>query len=285
MLRSSALFSILIFALSINAQEWCENKPAKFDQPPGTFDNKLISDRFFHTINPHTVNYKSSQIEIATIFSPELYQNGNWTRIDSMRQVYSIYNSYMIKYGVWKDLELQLSYTYLILKADDEIKEHGKESLNTGISIGVKYIFYHSRIKKVQYGLFGQVTIPKFQAATSTFLSPEIRILYSRPIGKHIFFTCNLGGIYINNKEKAIIIYDFNLLRPIGDRFEIFTEFYKTYTKTGPARNPSKRYLFGLGFYFHENLYCYSTFESGWAHEDTINDFRIDLGLTFRIKG
>ena len=98
-----------------------------------------------------------------------------------------------------------------------------------------------------------------------------------------LIFTFNLGGIYINTTQKAMIIYDFYLLRPIGDRFEIFTEFYKNYTKTGPIRNPSRRYLFGLGLYLRENLYCYSTFESGWASEDNINDFRIDLGLTFRI--
>ena len=286
MLRNFLIFAALLFAYSLNAQDWCKkNEPAKLDQPPATFDNKLISDRFFHTINPNTVDYKSSQIEVATILSPEYYQNGDWGRIDSMMHVYSIYNSYMLKHGFWKDLELQLCYTDLILKAGDELKEHGRESLNTGLSIGLKYFIYQSKNRKTHYGLYGQVTIPKLQATTSTFFSPEIRILCSQPIGKNLIFTFNLGGIYINNTQKAMIIYDFYLLRPIGDRFEIFTEFYKNYTKTGPARNGSKRYLFGLGLYIHKNLYCYSTFESGWAAEDTINDFRIDLGITFRING
>lgn len=284
MARCFSILTALLFAFTLNAQDWCKRRrPAKFDSPPGTFDNKLISDRFNHTINPKTVDYTGTQIELATIFSPEYYQNGHWERVDSMMHVYNIYNSCMIKYGFRKDLELQLCYTNLILKARDEIKEYGKESQNTGLSVGIKYLIYQNRNKKTQYGIYGQLTIPKVNAISSTFFSPEIRILCSRPVGKHLNFTFNLGGIYIDNKQKASIIYEFNILRPIGDRFEIFTEFYKNYTKTGPARNPSKRYLFGLGFYCYENLYCYSTFESGWAHEDTINDFRIDLGVAFRI--
>jgi hypothetical protein len=285
MLRSFSIFAVFLFAFSLNAQDWCKRKSAKFDTPPGTYYNKLISDRFFHTINPNTVNYSSTQIEVATIFSPEYFQNGQWERVDSIMHVYSIYNSYMIKYGLREDLELQLCYTDLILKASDEIMEHGKESPNTGVSVGIKYFIYQTRNKKTQYGLYGQITIPRFKTTTSTFFSPEIRILCSQPIGKHLNFTFNIGGIYINDIQKATILYDFNLLRPIGDRFEIFIEFYKNYTKTGPIRNPSRRYLFGLGLYLRENLYCYSTFESGWAGEDNINDFRIDLGLTFRIKG
>ena len=118
----------------------------------------------------------------------------------------------------------------------------------------------------------------------ATFFSPELRVICSHPFSNHLIVTYNLGGTFIDNTQKPILIYSLNILRPIGNRFQLFTEFYRNYTKTGPSRNPSKRYLFGLGFYFYENLYCYSTIESGWAHEDTINDFRIDIGLTYRIK-
>jgi hypothetical protein len=286
MLRNLLIFTSLIFTFSLSAQDWCKkNEPAKLDRPPGSFDNKLISDRFIHTINPNPVDYKSSQIEITTIFRPEYYQNGHWVQFDSVMHGYNTYNSYMLKHGFWKDLELQLCYTNLILNAGSDLREYSKESPNTGLSIGLKQLLYQSGNRKTHCGLYGQVTIPKLDAVTTTLFSPEIRILCSRQVAKHLKFTVNLGGAYIDKTQKAIIIYDFNLLRTIGDRFEIFTEFYKNYSKTGPARNASKRYLFGAGFYFYENLYCYSTFESGWANEDDINDFRIDLGITFRING
>ena len=286
MSRTFSILSILFFTISLNAQEWCNNgKPAKLDRLPLSFDHKLVSDRLNHTINPAILNIRASQIEIASIFSPEYYQNRHWSRVDSMMHIYSIYTSYVIKHAFRNNLEFQLSYTDLILKADGEITEYGKESLNTGVSVGAKYYIYRRENKKAKIGIFGQVTIPKYQNITATFFSPELRVLYSCPFGKHLIFTGNLGGIYINDMEKAIFLYDIHIVRPIGDRLELFSEFYRNYTKTGPARNPSKRYLFGLGFYLLDDLYFYSTIESGWAHEDTINDFRIDTGITLRIKG
>ena len=285
MLRSLLLLGAFLFAFSICAQDWCKkNDPAKLSRSPSTFANKLVSDRFFHSINPNPVDFHNTQIEIATIFSPEHYQNGHWSSYDSRMQAYSVYNSYMLKHGFYKDLELHVCFTNLILSAENEIKEHGRESMNTGLSIGLNYSFYQSKNRKTHVGLYGQITIPKIKAEASTLFSPEIRLLYARSIGKRINFFLNLGGIYGTNMQKACLLYNLSLVRSIGERFEVFTEFYKNYTKTGPARNTSKRYLFGLGFYFHENIYCYSSIEGGWAKEDTINDFRTDLGISIRIN-
>lgn len=284
MSRTVSFICLFLFALSINAQDWCKNRnPAKLDRLPLSFENKLISDRFNHTVNPDIVNHKSTQIEMVTVLSPEFYQNSSWIHNNTM-SVYSIYNSYTIKHSFRKDLELQLSFSDLIVKADEEIKEYSKRSLNTGISIGAKYFIFYSRNKTSKLSLFAQVTIPKFQNALNTLLSPEIRVLYSHPFGKRTIITCNLGGVYINDLERLEFLYAINVKRSIGNRFEIFSEFYKNYTKTGPARAPNKRWLIGFGFYFLDNLYCYSSFEGGWYNEDSLNDGRIDFGLTYRIK-
>jgi hypothetical protein len=283
MTRTISYIFLFSFALSLSAQDWCKNRsPAKLDRDPLTFENKLISDRFSHTINPDILNYRTTQIEIASVLSPEFYTNNSWTKSDTM-SIYSIYNSYTIKHTFRKDLELQLSYTDLIIKADERIKEYGKKSLNTDISIGAKYFINYSRIKTSKLTLFAQVTIPKFQNTLNTLLSPEIRILYSHPFGKHLILTYNLGGVYIDDLQGLKLLYAINAKRPIGKRFEIFSEFYKSYTKTGPARSPSKRWLIGFGFYFLDNLYCYSSFEGGWYDEDSLNDGRIDFGLSYRI--
>lgn len=283
MTKCFAIFSTLFFAFSLNAQDWCNHEPAKLDKPSPSFENKLISDRFNHTINPNILYYNETQIEIATMLNSEFYGDGRWLNNDSM-SVYSIYNGYTIKHAFRKNLELQLSVTDLIIKASEEIRDYSKESLNTGVSIGAKYFIYNSRKNNSMLGLFAQVTIPKFKNALYTVFSPEVRILVNKPVTKHTLFTGNLGGVYMNNEEKAEIVYALNLKRNIGKQFELFAELYKNCLKTGPARNPNKRWLFGFGFYFWSNLYAYSSFEGGWYHEESINDGRIDIGLTYRIN-
>ncbi|MFH1052012.1 MAG: hypothetical protein V1779_13915 [bacterium] len=282
MLRSYAIFSTLLFAFSLNAQDWCNHKPAKFDKPL-SFENKLISDRLNHTINPNILNYKETQIEIATMLKPEFFVDGRWRHIDTM-SVYSIYNGYTIKHAFLKSFELQFSATDLIIKASEEIKNYSKESLNTNVSVGVKYIIYNSVKNNSCIGLFGQVTIPKFKNSLNTLFSPEVRVLVSRPFTKHTMLTGNLGGVYMNNEEKAEIVYALNIKRNIGKRFEMFAEFYKNCIKTGPARSPNKRWLLGFGYYFLSNLYAYSSIEGGWYHEDSLNDGQFDVGLTYRLK-
>ena len=283
MSRSFATFSALLVAFSLNAQDWCKNKPAKLDRLSSTFENKLISDRFNHTINPDILHYKDTQIEIATMLKPEIYGNHRWLDNDTM-SVYSIYSGFTIKHAFLKNLELQLSITDLIMKASEEIRDYNKENLNTNVSVGVKYLIYSSRNNNSKLGLFGQVTIPKFKNTLNTLFSPELRILVGRSLTKHTMLTGNLGGVYINNSKKAEIVYALNLKRNVGKRVEIFTEFYRNCLKTGPARNPNRRWLIGLGYYFLDNLYCYSSFEGGWEHEDSLNDGRIDIGLTYRIE-
>ena len=283
MSKSVAILIPLLFALSVNAQDWCKNKPAKLDKPPSTFQDKLINDRLNHTIHPDILRYRETQVEIATMLKPEAYGNDAWLDNDTTI-IYSVYSAYALKHSFIKNLELQVSLTDVMLKASEEIRAYGKENLNTSISVGAKYHIYYSERNYFKLSIFGQLTIPKFKNTTSTFFSPELRILMGVPVTSHLMLTCNIGGVYINNSAKTELVYAFNLKRNIGRRMELFAEFYKECLKTGPARNPNKRWLMGTGYYFLENLYLYSSFEGGWEHKDSLNGGRIDIGLTCRIN-
>jgi len=269
---------------SVHAQEWCKDRePADLQRPPSTFDNKLISDRFNHTVHPDIVNFRSVQLEVVTLLRNELRENERWVN-DPDYYPYNIYNSYAIRYSFRKDLEVNLSYTELILKGDTAVRNYSKSNANTGLSFGAKYAFYHPAHKSVRISIFGQLTIPKAEYIFKTYLSPEIRVLLSHAFMKHFDLTYNLGTSYSNKLGKMVLLYAINLKLHAGKRVDVFTEFYQNYTKTGPPRTPHKRGLIGLGFYFLENLYIYSSIEAGWYHEDSLNSERFDMGLSYRLN-
>ena len=277
------LIFTMFLAFNLYAQDWCNYTQAKFEQPPSTFENKLISDRLNHTINPNILKPGETQVEVTTMLKPEYYGNNEWYYYDQM-SIFSVYNAFTIRHLITKKLEFQVSATDLIISASEEIRVHGKESLNTNVSFGAKYFIYNSHVTNTMVSLFGQLTIPKVKNSFNTFCSPELRILVSRPFTKHTTFTGNLGGVYLNNDLKTEIVYAVNLKRSFGKRYNVFSEFYRNCLKTGPARNPCKRWLLGFGFYFSENIYSYASFEGGWEYEDNLNDGRVDIGLTIRIN-
>jgi hypothetical protein len=282
-MKTSPVFLLLILmTVAANAQEYCnKRKPAHFQKPYGAFNDKLLSDRFNHTITSQIVKYRYTQIEVVTIFRNEILENSRWVN-DPTDFTYNIYNGLSVRHSFGDKFELQVSYTDFIAKGDIQVKEFSKSSLNTGISFGVKYCLYSTESKSSGLSLFGQITIPKPRYTFNTFLTPEIRLLFSHPFGRHITFTYNLGTAYSPVTEKIILLYAINPKLLIGKRLEVFTEFFKSFVKTGPARTPIKRGSFGLGFYFMENLYFYSSMEAGWYHEESLNTERFDIGITYR---
>lgn len=274
------LFSLLSLVFTVNAQDWCKKrKPAHLEKPAGSFDDKLISDRFNHTITPTIVKSGYTQIESATVLRNEIPVNGQWVN-DPNDYTYNVYGNMMLRHSFSNKTEYHISFTDVIVKGDDTIRDLNKDNPNTSVSFGTKYCIYRS--KSTRISLFGELTFPKPRYTLSTFLTPEIRLLYYYMIGKHFILVCNAGMAYSPVIERMIWLYAINPKLLIGKRLEVFSEFYKNFTKTGPSRIPLKRGLFGVGFYFIENLYFYSSIEAGWYHEDSLNSERFDLGLAYR---
>jgi hypothetical protein len=264
------------------AQDWCrKRKPVHPEKPAGLFDDKLISDRFNHCITPSIVQTGYTQIESAIVLRNEIPVNGHWTN-DPNDYTYNVYGNVLLKHAFSNNIEYHISVTDFIVKGGDTIRDLGSDNFNTCFSFGTKYCIYCSNTRSTIITIFGQLTFPKPRYTFSTFLTPEVRLLYSHMIGKHLGLTYNTGLAYNPFIEKMIWLYAINPKLLIGKRLEMFSEFYKNFTKTGPLRTPLKRGLFGIGFYLLENLYFYSSIEAGWYHEESLNSERFDLGLTYR---
>ena len=273
---------LLVIIIPANAQEWCKkNKPARLDKRLHTWDNKLISDRFSHSVTPDVVKYGYTQIETAVIFRNEILVNDEWVK-DPADYSLNVYNSLMLKHSFGQRTEYQVNYMDVMISGDDPVRRFARNDVNTPVSVGVKYNLYNSGYNPVKLSLYGQLTLPKPKFMLNSFMSPEIRLLFSHMLLRNISITGNIGAAYSNSLQNMTILYAVNPKLYIGEWFELFTEFYKSFTKTGPPRLPCKRGLLGFGFYFRDDIYFYSSFEAGWYNEDSLNSERFDCGLTCR---
>ncbi|MBN1187447.1 MAG: hypothetical protein JXB49_34545 [Bacteroidales bacterium] len=278
------LISFLVITLFLNAQEWCKGpKPAKLDKPPSLFDNKLVSDRFNHTITPILVISKYTQIETAILFRNEILIDENWKN-SKTDFTYNIYNSLKLKHAISKKLEYQITYIDYLVRGDDEVRAYDRNNVNTSLAFGMKYIpgFFKNKFYKMAF--YGQFTIPKPENVLRTYMSPEIRFLIYRPLFNRFNITYNLGIAYSNFQNGWTYLDGIIIKMNYRKRIEPFAEFYKNYTTSGPPRNPHKRILLGVGFYLIEDFYLYGSSEAGWFHEESLNTERFDLGLTYRFK-
>ena len=284
MCKIQIIISFLSLSLFLNAQEWCgELKPAKFDKPPSTFEDKLISDRFNHTITPLLVGNKHTQIETATLFRNEILIDENWKNSKTDFS-YNIYNSIKLKHAYSNKLECHITYIDFIASGDKEVREYERDNVNMSLAFGIKYIPGFFKNKFYKMALYGQLTIPKPENILRTYMSPEIRFLIYRPLFKRFNVTYNMGTAYSNFHNAWTYLDGLLVKMNLGKRMEPFAEFYKNYTTSGPPRDPHKRLLLGIGYYLVEDFYFYTSCEAGWYHEESLNTERFDIGLTYRFK-
>jgi hypothetical protein len=277
MIRTLILIDFLILAsFFANGQENCDRKPKKLEHFPFNSDNKLITDRFYHTISPDIIKYKHIQLETALFLRNQFYENDNITSTTT-----NIYSSYKIRYAFPGKLEMYLSLNEIIIFSGEEIKVYGGVNPYSRISFGAKYLIYKSTNRKNNFGFTGQIALPKFQQAINSSFSYEARILYSIKPARSLCLTGNFGAAYID-KENKMLTYAFEMKFFITRKLELLSEFYRNYIDLSYAAYPQNRILLGNGYFLSEKTYIYLTYENGAGNNNSLNKGRIDVGLTCR---
>jgi hypothetical protein len=270
---------LFIITFYVNSQDGCKSrKPAKLEKYPFNINNRLTSDRFYHTINSDITKQKHFQIESALFLRDEYYEIDGSNK-NKQSSTFNIYSSYKIKYAILNNVEIQCNLTDIIFLSGAEIKEFGGDNPYSRTSLGVKYKIFNSQNEKNILGLFSQIGLLKLQKSFS-FL-PEVRIMYSNKLTNYLFLTCNIGDVFIN-MGKNTLIYGIEMKLLISRRIELFAEYFKNYTNMGYIINPNKRLLSGIGVFSHENTYFYCSYENGFDKSDLLKLGKIDIGLTHR---
>jgi hypothetical protein len=270
----SLLFIKLSFGLS---QDWCNRKPAKFENSPFDNNEKLNCDRFFHTINPDVVKCRHFQIESAFFLRDEYYDSPkiNGSKVPS---TFNLYSSYKLRYAISNIIEIHVSLNEQIINSGSEITDYAGVNPNSRFSIGTKFLIYKTENNN-SLGLYCQLTFPK-QLIDYSIISPDIRILYSIGFTKNLNLIGNLGGVYIDKYHK-IFLYAFELDWFINKKVKLIAECYRNYINPGYIERVNNRLLAGVGFYIKEKFYFYSTIENGFDHNELLRTGKMDLGLTY----
>jgi hypothetical protein len=267
---------LIIGSLYVNGQEDCNRKSKKFEKSPYNSDNKLTTDRFYHTISPDITKCKDFQLETVLVLRDEFYTN------DTLKSTTdNAYSSYKIRYALLEGFEISLSLNDIIIRSGEEIKEYGGQNPYSRVTFSTKYRIYESENRKNILGFSGLIALPKFQQVGKSKFSYEAKLLYSNKPIKYLKFTGNFGVASID-KENKMFTYAIEMKSFISGRLELLSEYYRNYSNLGYTAYPQNRILLGIGYYVTEKAYIYSSFENGFNKDSSLNRGRIDVGLTCR---
>ncbi|MBK6347132.1 MAG: hypothetical protein IPF68_14610 [Bacteroidales bacterium] len=268
---------LFVYPLMVTGQGGCKpGKPYNFNKIPFNTNDKLASDRFYHTLNPKITNNKHLQLETSVALRDEFYKGKDFNK--STSSTFNIYSGCKIKYAFTKNSEFNLIVSELILYSGDEIEEYGGENPYSRYSLGTKCVLYRSDNDKNIVGLWGQLA---FSNKEQFNIYPELKILLFKELFQSINFTSNIGGAFIT-RNTVSITYSIELKFFLTKKLELIVENYTDYIHLNSIGKPANRLLSGFGIYVRENFYMYMTYEKGIVKSDYLNKGKIDLGLAFR---
>ena len=255
-------------------QDWCKNrKPMKFERSPFYYNYKLITDRFYHTKSTRVLRKKNTQIESGIFIRQENYQNT--LNNNEYLHTNNMYSGINIRRAIYDNIEIHMSLMDLIIYSGEEITTYAGDNYKSHIALGGKYSLSGSGNNNSKFGLFGQL-IYTFHDTLHSNITYELRGLYSIKVSNNVQVTSNFGATYTNNSYKSLI-YSLEINWNISKRTNTFTE----YIKSAPNRLTFDLFVIGIGYYFHENMYCYISYEEALRKKHNQFDRKLDLGLTY----
>jgi hypothetical protein len=269
---------LFVYPLLVKGQDGCKTrKSVNLDKQPFNSNNKIICDRFYHTLSPRITKLKKLQLETSMALRDEFYKGENFNKSSS--STFNVYSSYKIKYAFVNNFELNLTINELILYSGKEIEAYGGENPYSRYALGTKYDIYRSNNYKNIIGLWGQLSFSDKNAQFNIY--PKLKILYFKELIPSISLTTNIGGAFITENTISLT-YGIEFKMFLTKKLEFIFENYNNNAHLNSIGKPSNRLLLGLGNYIRENFYIYLTYEKGIEKVDYLNSGKIDLGLAYR---
>lgn len=242
-----AILSIgfILLALSLFAQEQKETMPP----------DKIASDRPGQSLNGMTIASGAAQIQ--TGFASGF---GSFFSTNSLHQ---------LRIGISDQLEINGGIGLYI---DEDAYEL------TGFSVGARYNIL--RKEGALLSIQASAGFPPFLRFDTQWERVQYSgtIIIGHPLGEHIYLTVNLGSSSGIWQQEFGMFGTLNLAAPIGDRWEVFIEYFDTYTE---RTSLNSSFDAGLGYYIGTNGKVDLSLGILNAFESEVRNSFIDLGISW----
>lgn len=232
----------------------------------------LITDRPDQTESAEVVPLKSLQIE--TGFVMENSQSNHY------KQTSFAYNSTLLRYGLFENMELRLGLEYL----GDEIKISAPDSTNTtsGLSplnLGFKIKIQSENGWQPAIALLGALVMP-FTASANykpRYTATNMRFSFAHTLSQSVSLGYNLGVEFDGETPNPSYFYSASLGIGITEKTGAFIESYGLLKERG---KPSHLADAGLTYLIRQNLQI--DVSGGFGIENGADNF-ISFGITYRL--
>lgn len=259
-MRESIILSILIFSfIQLYSQD---NIP------------DLITDRPDQTESSISVPHKSFQIETGFAYFSD--------KSDDLKLDEIVYNSTLLRYGIFKSLELRLAFAFDKLTVYDVPTDTLREEVKGFIpfEIGTKINMTKQNRWVPELALLFHIAIPK--TGTGDYITndfaPLLVLSGSYTITDELAWGFNLGAIWPDLSSNA----DYRVTTVLGftpfDKVGFFVEYYGTFIKENLDLH---NFDGGITWSVLPNLQLDAS--AGFGLNETAIDYFISCGLSYRI--
>ena len=233
----------------------------------------LVTDRPDQTESSVTVPFRALQFEIGGIIERD--------KTDSWESSLSQYPGLLIRYGLFKSMELRFGGAYgaSYREARTGVGEENIIGLNP-LSAGFKVYISEEKGILPELSFIGGLVFPgtghpDFELST---LSPSFIFAASHTLSDYLSLGWNLGAEWESYGPKANGIYSLVLGLSASDRIGVFMESYGRYARD---EDPDHRMDAGITYLLSPNLQLDAS--AGMGITEAAPDFFISVGASFRI--
>ncbi len=180
----------------------------------------LVTDRPDATESPTVVPPGSLQVETGA--SLQTYDDGV-----TENTLYN-YNTALVRYGIWENLELRLGWNYEELRSKTA---QTTTSTNLGFSpllLGVKVAVVEERGWLPEIGLLGHLYLPftAKEALRPETTGTDFRFAFSHTLSDKSGLAYNIGAQFFEDVPGAAYIYSISYGYSFTDRLGVYAELY-----------------------------------------------------------
>lgn len=256
-MRKIVLFIFIVITVAIKAQ----------NESP-----ELITDRPDQTESSVTVPHKFLQIETGFVMEN--------SKTDLADQKAYTYNSTLLRYGLFDNLELRLGLEYL----GEKVTNKNAETTNAISGLSPLYAGFKAKIAeedgwKPEIAFLAAMVLP-FTASEDykpEYSGADIRFAFSHTLSDRFSLGYNLGAQWNGETAMPSYFYSVSLGAGIIYKLEMFIESYGLIPETGEAEH-----LLDAGFTYLLLPNLQFDASGGIGIYNSIDNF-ISLGLTYRL--
>jgi hypothetical protein len=236
------------------------------------YSENIRSGRPGKAVGPFSTGTNVLQIQTGLVYE-------DFVNHDNDQKGNSLEYTTSLRYGIIQRLEIRSAFKVRHDKTNMGERDSRKFGGLSFWNLGIRYNLVTGTENKPSFGIQSDIKLttidPEYQ---TSYISPRLMFIHGQKLTEVFFITSNLSASLDGNNQQAVLGYIVNISFLFSKSWKGFIEKY------GEAYSTSFQSRLNTGLAYLVNKDFQLDFSGGFGTNDTINDWFIDGGVSWRVK-